>query len=802
MRLSCIALFLILSLHSIAFGYVLKGRVRDASDGQPLANANLSLQCHRTGTISRINGSFEFNGLSCKRDTLTVSFMGYETQKIPILFAGTTSLELTIELHPKVLSLPEVRVTASRHQLERKLVAMDPSARILDTRTLRNMPMAGFADIFRSLQKQQGIAQTNEASPQLSIRGGNQDQNLILLDGAPVYYPFHLLGLASGFNPEAIDGVIVSLGGFSTYFGNRLSSVLSLQSRHPQEEVQATVNVQAIGVDATLSGKWGALGWLASYRTGYFDLVEKLGITEVPYRLDDGLVKLQFDPSTNHHVQLTLFGNRDDLDDDETQTGYLYSMTGDRRTAYESILRDNLSWQNHMISLQWDATFASDWQLHTTLFHSGYDNSFFKEKLLKFPDHLDEAFLADKRDQQAMARQYNRDHRSHIENRFHERGVRVSLEHPLDSGYWIVGAEHSDYRSDYGWDRLYTDLREYRFNLFFDYAPSENFRYQRAFSHQAGFVETSMRLTDSLFIRPGVRLTRWQGLSAMITEPRMNLSYRRPQWQVTLGLGRFSQGVATALEEGLVQFLELYFPVDDTPGVAMADHMILDALWQVSAKTRLQAAVYAKSYRSLLKSAPDRPLFERANGRSWGLELALSTLWRGWHLEGQYTLSRSQRRFAGKTYDANFDRRHRLQLSAQKHHRGIDLSLYWEFHTGQPYSPTIYYGYVPHFPLALDGKGFSTIWYRGYEMDIFKGAVRYPYYHRLDVQVSRTWHYKSASVTPYLSVYNAYARQNVLYYRESYFTYDHRDGQWENPHLERDPFTLPAIPSLGVRVEF
>ncbi len=802
MRLSCIALVLTLSLHSIAFGYVLKGRIRDASDGQPLANANLSLHCHQTGTISRIDGSFEFHDLSCERDTLTVSFMGYESQKIPIHFADTTSLELAVGLHPKVLSLPEVRVTASRHQLERKLVAMDPSARILDTRTLRNMPMAGFADLFRSLQKQQGIAQTNEASPQLSIRGGNQDQNLILLDGAPVYYPFHLLGLASGFNPEAIDGVIVSLGGFSAYFGNRLSSVLSLQSRHPQEEVQATVNVQAIGVDATLSGKWGALGWLASYRTGYFDLVEKLGITEVPYRLDDGLVKLQFDPSTNHHVQLTLFGNRDDLDDDETETGYLYSMTGDRRLAFDTILRDNLSWQNHMISLQWDATFASDWQLHTTLFHSGYDNSFFKEKILEFPEHLDEAFLADKRDQQAMARQYNRDHRSHIENSFHERGVRVSLEHPLDRGYWIVGAEHSDYRSDYGWDRLYTDLREYRFNLFFDYAPSENFRYQRAYSHQAGFVETSMRLADSLFIRPGIRLTQWQGLSAMITEPRMNLSYRRPHWQVTLGLGRFSQGVATALEEGLVQFLELYFPVDDKSGVATADHMILDALWRVSAKTRLQAAVYAKSYRSLLKSAPDRPLFERSIGRSWGLELALSTLWRGWQLEGQYTLSRSQRSFAGKTYDANFDRRHRLQLSAQKHHRGIDLSLYWEFHTGQPYSPTIYYGYVPHFPLALDGKGFSTIWCRGYEMDILKGAVRYPYYHRLDVQVSRTWHYRSASVTPYLSVYNAYARKNVLYYRESRFVYDHRDGQWQNPHLERDPFTLPVIPSLGVRVGF
>jgi hypothetical protein len=65
-----------------------------------------------------------------------------------------------------------------------------------------------------------------------------------------------------------------------------------------------------------------------------------------------------------------------------------------------------------------------------------------------------------------------------------------------------------------------------------------------------------------------------------------------------------------------------------------------------------------------------------------------------------------------------------------------------------------------------------------------------------------TWHYKSAAITPYLSVYNAYARDNVLYYRESRFTYDHRNGQWMNPHLERDPFTLPIIPSLGVRVEF
>ena len=114
--------------------------------------------------------------------------------------------------------------------------------------------------------------------------------------------------------------------------------------------------------------------------------------------------------------------------------------------------------------------------------------------------------------------------------------------------------------------------------------------------------------------------------------------------------------------------------------------------------------------------------------------------------------------------------RHRIQLSV---HRslpgGLDISAYWEFHSGQPYCPGAYYAYIPYFYSPHPSQYNYAVWCTAYNMDVSRDKIRYPCYHRLDIQFSWTARYKYATLYPYFSIYNAYVNKNVLYYRSIRF---------------------------------
>jgi len=784
--------------------YVVSGHVVDAETGRALALANITLHSTGAGQSSDNRGHFVFTTFVNSSDTLHISYMGYKPQVIPVSFTNSDSLYLNILLQPVVLEMPEISVSATRFLLERRLIAMDPTARSFTPKQIALIPQVGFADIYRALQKQQGIVQSNEASPQLYVRGGSMDQNLVMLDGAPVYYPFHFLGIGSSFNSDALGGVTVSPGGFSTYFGNRLSSVIAMQSRQPQKDVQGAANLQVIGADATLCGKLGnQVGWLASYRTSFFDLAQKLGVKQIPYSFTDYVVKLAYDPSLQHHLQVTLFANHDNLNDDGEFKGILNSSTDLSQTEYTQIVRDNLIWQNRITSAQWDYRPSRNTAMHLTAYHSGYDNDYNKQSFLEFPDNLNAEFFEDKESVIEVNRTFNRDNQTETDNRFTETGIKYSLDLELGRWFWLAGIEHSRYNADYSWNHLYTGKDKYHFKLFFDYAPDSLFHYERSFQHTAGFLETTVQIADSLSVRPGVRMTRWNFSTNTVIEPRFNIRYAQPNWQITAAAGRFSQGIATSLEEGLIGFLELYFPVETGGQIETANHYILDMSRTVFATTRLHTTLYYKTFDNQLKITGANPVMTPSTGEAWGAEFALTTEWRKWQVTGQYTLSNTQRTYNKITWDANSDQRHRVQCSLQKRLRGnVDVYVYWELHSGQPYWPGAYYGYLPYFLYPISRPGLSSVYFAAYEMDLERDRIRYPYYHRLDMQISITKKYRTWTMIPYFSFYNVYARKNVLYYRTCYITHSFENGVFFNPKLNRDPFILPFIPSFGIKFEF
>ncbi|MBN2001497.1 TonB-dependent receptor plug domain-containing protein [candidate division KSB1 bacterium] len=285
--------------------FTITGTVVDVRTGKPLDGANVQLTLVRTGASSDSNGRFELFVSRNRMDTLLVSFIGYQQKKIPIVVP--LKQPIIVALQPMVLPMPAVSVSGERFDREHRLFAMDPSVQRISHEDIKTTPFVLAPDLYRALQKLPGVTSNNETSPQLSVRGGNTDQNLVLIDGAPVYYPYHLLGLASAFNPDTFEDIYFSLGGFSAAYGGKLSSVLSLDTREPQKDFPHRINLSLTGGDITTGGKMSpSVGWLFSGRLCYLNLLNRLNIG-YPYEFYDGLFKMNFQPGRGHKISFTVF---------------------------------------------------------------------------------------------------------------------------------------------------------------------------------------------------------------------------------------------------------------------------------------------------------------------------------------------------------------------------------------------------------------------------------------------------------------------------------------------------------------
>jgi len=136
--------------------------------------------------------------------------------------------KLDIELSPRINSLNEVTILGNKSTINSTSV----SKNIMGINRIKTIPsMTGEPDVLKSLQLLPGVQTAGEGSTNLSVRGGSFDQNLIILDEAPVYNPSHALGFFSTFNTDALNNVSFYKGAFPAQYGGRLSSFVDITMR-------------------------------------------------------------------------------------------------------------------------------------------------------------------------------------------------------------------------------------------------------------------------------------------------------------------------------------------------------------------------------------------------------------------------------------------------------------------------------------------------------------------------------------------------------------------------------------------
>ena len=221
------------------------GYLRDTATGEALIGATISVPDLGLGTTADEHGFYALM-LPPGTYTLVYSYLGYMLQKVPLTLVA--SVTQSVRLVRQGVQTDEVVVTA--RQPDQNVQRVETGVSSLDAKTIKLLPaLVGEVDVVRSLLLLPGVSTVGEGAPGFNVRGGGIDQNLILLDEAPVYNASHLFGLFSSFNADAVQDLKLVRGGIPAQYGGRLSSLLDVRMKEG--------SMQRVGVS-------GAVGLVSS----------------------------------------------------------------------------------------------------------------------------------------------------------------------------------------------------------------------------------------------------------------------------------------------------------------------------------------------------------------------------------------------------------------------------------------------------------------------------------------------------------------------------------------------------------
>lgn len=254
--------------------YTLSGYIRDANTGEDLIGATVKVKQLGSGAATNVYGFFSLT-IPKGFYTFEISYIGYQTQIDS--FDLNTSKTLNFSLNTSDQVLDEFVVSATKE--DENVTKVQMSVEKMSISTIKEIPqLLGEADVIKSIQLRPGVTSVGEGASGFNVRGGNIDQNLILLDEAPVYNSSHLFGFFSVFNPDAIKDVTLYKGGIPSKYGGRLSSVMDVRQRDGNDKrLSATGGIGLLFSRLTLEGPIvkDKVSFLVSGRRSYADLFLK-----------------------------------------------------------------------------------------------------------------------------------------------------------------------------------------------------------------------------------------------------------------------------------------------------------------------------------------------------------------------------------------------------------------------------------------------------------------------------------------------------------------------------------------------
>ncbi|MCX6225528.1 MAG: TonB-dependent receptor, partial [Bacteroidia bacterium] len=336
--------------------YSLSGYLKDATNGEVLLFANVAIVELNTGSTTNQYGFYSVK-VPAGNYTVQYSYLGYETVALKLNLKSDANRD--IELKPKATTLRTVEITGK--SMKNTVRSLEMGAIKLDIKQLKTVPVLfGERDILKAIQLLPGVSPSSEGGSNYFVRGGEADQNHILLDEAPVYNASHLLGFFSVFNSDAIKDVKLYKGGIPAPYGGRVSSVLDIRMRDGNsKEWGVTGGIGLISSRLTVEGPLvkGKSSIMISGRRTYADIAMK-AVND----LADSLTLYFYDLNLKANY---ILGTKDRL----FLSGYMGMDIFDlKQVGFDS--------GNNTLTLRWNHTFNQELFLNTSAIYSDYRYGF------------------------------------------------------------------------------------------------------------------------------------------------------------------------------------------------------------------------------------------------------------------------------------------------------------------------------------------------------------------------------------------------------------------------------------------
>lgn len=358
--------------------FTLSGHIYDMSDSEALPGATLYLLETRGGVATNTYGFYSLT-VNEPEITIQVSYIGYQPLDTTITLTENKSIDFYLK--EEIGELGEIQVSATRLELQEEVNSTRMSTFNIRPEEINNIPtLGGEADLIKVAQLLPGVTSGNEGTTGMFVRGGTDDQNLVVLDDAVVYNLGHLFGFFSVFNSDAIKDVDIIKGGFTADYGGRLSSVMDVRMNDGSSQrynVRGGIGLltSRLTVDGPLIKD--RMNFMLAARRTYIDRIFKAVGSELPYYFYDYNAKLNYKISNNDRVYFSAYFGDDVLAFDETSKeseGNEDLNFGFKLGNFTSTLRWNHIYKNQKL--------FSNVTLHQTRFKYDIQGDFIENSLL------------------------------------------------------------------------------------------------------------------------------------------------------------------------------------------------------------------------------------------------------------------------------------------------------------------------------------------------------------------------------------------------------------------------------------
>lgn len=345
--------------------FTVSGFIKDSLNGETLIGATIAVQGQTKGISSNQYGFYSIT-LQEGEYIFICSYIGYQPKIIAVKLDGNKQLNFNVM--PKVALSQEVIVSSKKRDANVKNAQMGKFT--LPIEQIKSIPaFLGEVDLLKTIQLLPGIRNAGEGSAGLYVRGGGPDQNLILLDDAPVYNTGHLFGFFSIFNSDAIKNVTLIKGGMPAQYGGRLSSVLDIAMKEGNnQKFQVDGGIGLIASRLSIQGpiKKDKASFIVSARRTYIDALTKPFISKSSQFYGSGYYFYDLNAKMNYR-----FSEKDRL----YLSGYFGRDVFDFVNGRQS-LKVNIPWGNATGTLRWNHVFNKKLFGNTTAVYNDYNFAF------------------------------------------------------------------------------------------------------------------------------------------------------------------------------------------------------------------------------------------------------------------------------------------------------------------------------------------------------------------------------------------------------------------------------------------